>query len=119
MLASSEATLAEFAYKFTFFVEFHLAADGVKIHVEVHNGAEEPMPFTAALHTYFTVGDITQVGVAGVAGCTYLNNLGGREEVEGTEDPIRFEGEAPRLSRALVLHSLCKFDSPPGPMHCP
>jgi len=94
MLGATEASLAEFKYGFTFYIEFHLASDGIRIDVEVvNNSAEEEMPFTAALHTYFTVGDVSQVGVAGVAGCTYLNNLGEREPVEGTEDPIIFAGE--------------------------
>lgn len=49
------------------------------------------------LHTYFTVGDINQVSVAGLQGVEYLDSLDGRARKLETDDAIRFTGEVDRV----------------------
>jgi hypothetical protein len=55
------------------------------------------MPFTAALHTYFTISDVARFHVRGLAGCSYTDSLRGRaQEVEGAEQ-LRVGQEVDRI----------------------
>jgi glucose-6-phosphate 1-epimerase len=49
------------------------------------------------LHTYFTVGDIKQVSVAGLQGVEYLDSLDGRTRKQEMANAIRFTGEVDRV----------------------
>ncbi len=40
-----------------------------------HNRSDAPFEITQALHTYFTVGDITQATIAGLDGTTYIDKV--------------------------------------------
>lgn len=63
----------------------------------VKNTGGAPLPFTCALHTYYSVRDIAGVKVQGLAGVKYLDNLQAqKEEVEGAE-AITFTGELDRV----------------------
>ncbi len=74
-----------------------------------HTGGE-PFLFEEALHTYFSVGDVKQVNVTGLAGTHYLDKLqAGREMMEHMA-PIRIVGETDRI----YLNSVgdCVIDDP-------
>ena len=61
--------------------------------LSVRNTGGAPMPITAALHTYFRVGDIAGVEVAGLQGCRYMDNLRGGEVATDGGAGVTFEGE--------------------------
>ncbi len=75
--------------------------------LRVTNTGDAPLPFTAALHTYFRVGDIVQARVEGLGpGGRFLDSTAGR--VEGVDEGrggLSFGGEVDRI-----------YLSPPGPL---
>ncbi len=69
---------------------------GLSLALATHNTGTAPLPLTQALHTYFRVSDIAQVGVTGLEGRAYLDKLQGfgRRVQEGT---ITFAEEVDRI----------------------
>jgi glucose-6-phosphate 1-epimerase len=68
----------------------------LELSLEVRNRSSEPLAFEEALHTYFNIGDIHQVGVTGLSGRVYIDKPAGmqRKTQAGT---IRFEEETDRV----------------------
>jgi glucose-6-phosphate 1-epimerase len=62
----------------------------------VMNESDREMVFENCLHTYFTVGDIEAVTVAGLQGTEYLNQPTGFSRHTDNEDVIRIAGEVDR-----------------------
>ena len=94
-LASDAATRAawpgEFRLRYTVTVgpTLHLA-------LAVTNTGATPFTFEEALHTYFTVGDIRQVRVAGLENGAYLDAADGGKRKRQGPDPITFAEETDR-----------------------
>lgn len=60
------------------------------------NRGEQPFPITQALHTYFTIGDITQVQVLGLDNLCYLDKVdGGTEKTQ--EGAVAIAQEVDRI----------------------
>jgi len=71
---------------------------GKKLTMELttQNRGETPFEITQALHTYFTVGDITRTKITGLEGYSYIDKTD--ESCEKKEnDPITIEGETDRV----------------------
>jgi glucose-6-phosphate 1-epimerase len=70
----------------------------------------EPFLFEEALHSYFSVGDVRQATVTGLAGTHYLDKLQGNRELMEHMAPIRIVGETDRI----YLNTLgdCVIDDP-------
>lgn len=70
--------------------------------------ADKPFQFEECLHTYFTVGDISQVSVTGLRGVSYLDNLANLSSRLEQEPAIRFASEVDRVyydtSAAVEIH---------------
>jgi len=62
----------------------------------VRNNSLRDFTFENCLHTYFAVGDINTVRVAGLQGVAYLDQPAGFARRTDTEDAIRFAGEVDR-----------------------
>jgi len=72
---------------------------GSTLNVELAIANRDPAPLVceAALHTYFSVGDIRRTTVEGLAGTPYLDKVGGvARRIEGSA-PIAFSGETDRV----------------------
>ena len=54
-------------HSFSLALRIGIKGNTLAMDLEVRNTGEEPLPFAAALHTYFAVADIKQVRIAGVA----------------------------------------------------
>jgi len=67
------------AQQFDVVVRYHVST-ALNVSYEVHNASPNTLYMSAALHTYFAVGDITQVSVEGFDGCTYIDALDDRKE---------------------------------------
>ena len=66
--------------------------DDLTIELLVTNTGAERFTFEQALHSYFTVGDVRQIEVTGLAGASFVDkNDGGKRKTIGDE-PIRFPG---------------------------
>lgn len=92
----------EFATDFIVTVGDTLAMD-----LTVTNTGSSDFRFESCLHTYFQIGDIHQIAVAGLKGTRYLDALVSEEFTE-TEDVIRFTGETERIyqdtAAAVEIH---------------
>ena len=58
--------------------------------------ADEEFSFENCLHTYFAVGDISEVTVSGLKGATYLNNIENVAPKTDGMDTVRIQGEVDR-----------------------
>jgi D-hexose-6-phosphate mutarotase len=85
-------------------LEFRLGA-ALSRTLSVTNPAAAPVTFEEALHTYFTVGDVRQVAVAGLKGATYIDKADGGRRRRQAEDVVTIGAETDRLyleTRAAV-----------------
>lgn len=71
---------------------------GKKLTIELttQNRSEIPFEITQALHTYFTIGDITQTQITGLEGCTYSDKTDKSHE-KRDNTPILIERETDRI----------------------
>jgi glucose-6-phosphate 1-epimerase len=60
------------------------------------NRSDRPFAITQALHTYFTVGDITQTTVLGLEGTSYIDKVEGGQVKPQTE-PVAIAAEVDRI----------------------
>jgi glucose-6-phosphate 1-epimerase len=58
---------------------------------------EQPLKFEACLHTYFLVGDISGVSVAGLKGVEYIDKVADTAARRQGEDLLRIAGETDRV----------------------
>jgi glucose-6-phosphate 1-epimerase len=107
--SSNDATRAVWPHDFA--VRFHVVIGAtLEMTLETENTSAEPFTFEDALHTYFTVADVLEVGVTGLAGVEYLDKVdGGKRKREGGE-PIGIDGEVDRLY--LNTQSTCIVEDP-------
>jgi D-hexose-6-phosphate mutarotase len=60
------------------------------------NGGDQPMVLSEGLHTYFKVGDVTNISVLGLDGSEYVDLL--RDNLRCQQvGPVRFDGELGRI----------------------
>lgn len=77
------------------------------IELTTHNASAQALPLGEALHTYFQIGDIAEVELTGLDGCSYLDKTEGfaRKRQHGA---LRFAGETDRIyvgtRSACVIH---------------
>lgn len=74
-LASDTHSLALWPHPFTARVEIRIGA-ALEVVLATHNTGVETVSLSEALHTYLSVGDISQVTVRGLAGLQYLDTVG-------------------------------------------
>ena len=97
----------DYAFKLQFSVTI---GRQLEMALEVHNPSGQPMPFEEALHTYFTVGDVRQIGIIGLAGSTFIDKTDNlTRKTQGTE-PIRITAETDRVY--LNTQTTCTIDDP-------
>jgi glucose-6-phosphate 1-epimerase len=78
----------------------------------VRNTGVEPFTFEEALHSYFGVGDVRDVTIAGLEGADYLDKVAGFERRRQAAEPVRFSGETDRIY--LDTQTTCVVRDPQG-----
>ncbi len=68
----------------------------LKMEFEVTNVGQEVLVFEEALHTYFAIGDVEQVTVAGLEGAEYLDKTDEYRRKRQAMEPILFDRETDR-----------------------
>lgn len=94
-LTENEHTLALWPHPFR--LEHTVRAGrGLSMVLTSHNTGDEPVSLGAALHSYFSIADITQARVEGLEECTYLDQLTSRI-VKRQPGPVTFDREVDRI----------------------
>jgi len=94
-LSSNEYTQSLFPHAFQLVVEFSIS-DQLCIHFLVINTGKESFSYTAALHSYFAIGDITQSTVSGFDQGVYIDALDHWQQ-KIQEGCINVDGEVDRI----------------------
>ncbi len=71
-------------------------ADTLHLELTSRNKGDQPFQLTQALHTYFTVGDITQTSVLGLDGTTYIDKVDDRK-VKSQSGAVMIAAEVDRI----------------------
>ena len=73
-------------------------SDALTLQLEVNNKAkDESLVFENCLHSYFAIGDINSISIAGLQGATYLDKVANFAQKTETTDPIRVTSELDRI----------------------
>jgi glucose-6-phosphate 1-epimerase len=112
-LQDDAATRARWPHAFRVELTVVLGAGRLAIDLSVTNLGETAWGFTAALHTYFAVGDVTASTVDGLAGIRLLDTVVDREGV-GDARPLGFAGETDRIYWQAAAP--IRLDCPNGPL---
>ena len=65
--------------------------------LNVRNSSGAALPFEAAMHTYFAVGDIQQLAISGLEGTTYIDKTDGFQRKVQPVAPIRIAKETDQV----------------------
>jgi D-hexose-6-phosphate mutarotase len=80
-LKDSETTRKMWDFAFKAELTVTVGAE-LRVELMMHNCDTQPFAISAALHNYFTVGDISQVKVSGLADCQYLDTVDNQYKVQ-------------------------------------
>jgi len=78
--------------------------------LEIRNTGNEAFTFEEALHTYFAVHYVREIGITGLERTTYLDKVDGMARKTEGIDPIRFTGETDRIY--LNTQASCTIHDP-------
>ena len=95
---------ARFPHPFELRIRTSLSSCGLVLRQDerVRNTGSQPFRFTAALHTYFTVPDVSKLSVEGLEQTIYSDSLDGGKEKTAASDgsngaPVAFDREVDRI----------------------
>lgn len=94
-LTQDEATRLLWPHEFELRMRV-LLAERLEVSLHVCNTGEQAFEYTGALHSYFSVGSVSDIQIFGLEGCEYIDKMdfSARKKQEGT---IRFRGETDRV----------------------
>ena len=96
-LIDNDATRALWPHPFAAELTVRVGGQALDVTLAVHNTGDAPLPFTAALHTYFRVEDAYRCRIDGLEGVRYRDALQGGRVAEGEEAPLTIAGEVDRV----------------------
>lgn len=95
-LRDSDATRAWWPAAFSLTLALTVGAE-LRLELMMLNAGRSPVSITAALHTYFHVGDIGSTRVIGLDGCPYLDTVGGANRRHTQSGDVTFTREVDRI----------------------
>ena len=96
-LETSPTTLTLWPHAFAATLSVSIGGPALTMTLSVENRDAEPFAFTAALHTYVAVADITTTAVSGLTGLRYADSAAGGTPAIDHEAAVRFSGEVDRI----------------------
>ena len=84
-------------HPFEAFYQVDHTSETLRLQFRVVNPGPEAFRYETALHTYFRVGDVTQISIEGLEGIEYLNAAPPSPAVETEHVPLRFDGMVDRV----------------------
>lgn len=94
-LSDTPETYALWPYHFQLTLKLTVGKS-LTLELTTHNLGDTPMKLTQALHTYFSVGDITQTRITGLEGFTYTDKTDESRE-KPQKDAIHIDDETDRV----------------------
>jgi len=100
-LASDDATrgLFDFAFRLRFRVTL---GSELEMELETRNDGSQPFTYEEALHTYFAIGDISQVSVSALEGTTYIDKTDGFKRKMQDLELVRIAKETDQVHLSTV-----------------
>lgn len=83
-LRSSEETKAYWPHEFRAEMTI-VVGKTLEVKLKVTNPSDEPLEYTCALHSYYSLSDIGNVSLEGLQGTAYYNQLSGENDVQNEE----------------------------------
>ena len=100
-LRDGDATV-EWPRAFVCRLSIGLSATRLTVTLDVENTGDAPFDFTAALHTYLCVDDITRSWIEGLQGCDYEDSANGGTLHRQHDHDVTFDGEVDRIYNDVV-----------------
>ncbi|MCO5606822.1 hypothetical protein L7F22_061025 [Adiantum nelumboides] len=97
ILKPSELDMKIWPHSFEFRLRVALGVSNLTLTSRIRNTDEKPFSFTFAMHTYFSVSDISEVRVEGLETLDYFDNLQNRTRFTEQGDALTFDGEVDRI----------------------
>jgi glucose-6-phosphate 1-epimerase len=94
-LIDSDATRALWPHAFELDLTITVGTE-LKIELTCRNTGDRPFTAGGALHSYFAIGDVTQMSIAGLAGREYIDQLDGNQVKQQTGD-VKISQEMDRI----------------------
>lgn len=98
-VSDTEETLALWPYRFALAIEITVGKT-LDLALVTQNLGDRPFDITQALHTYFTVGDISQTAVLGLGDTTYIDKVDD-QKVKPQSGPITIAEEVDRIYQGV------------------
>ncbi len=98
-LADSEMTRRLWPHRFVLELAVTVTGRTLDVSLAVTNTGAGEFTFTAALHTYLRVIDISKTAVRGLVGAGYRDKVLGRDDCRESAPELRIEGEIDRVYR--------------------
>lgn len=98
-LAASAETQAVWPHRFLANYRVELVDGSLRMSLSVHNDGDAPFSFTAALHTYLRMDDVSQVRVRGLQGVSFQDSTLGGQVARQAEAELAIRGEVNRIYR--------------------
>jgi glucose-6-phosphate 1-epimerase len=95
-LTQDARTLALWPHQFSLSLTVSLEPRRLVVALQVDSPGDEPLAFTAALHTYLAIDDIARTTLNGLHGIRYLDTVTGTGSV-ASDDSLTFERETDRI----------------------
>eukprot|EP00877_Chromochloris_zofingiensis_P012390 jgi/Chrzof1/7404/Cz02g22020.t1 len=86
----------KYPHPFELTVKVELLDDALQQELSATNTGSSDLEFTAALHTYYKISDISKVRVEGLDGVTYSDSLQGGQKIK-QEGDVTFDREVDRI----------------------
>lgn len=96
-LQADAQTLAIWPHRFICNLVVTLAERELLVELQIENVDTQPQTFTAALHTYFRVGEIADARIEGLQGLRYRDSTQGTREFDETSASLSISGEIDRI----------------------
>ncbi|MCU0492811.1 MAG: D-hexose-6-phosphate mutarotase [Chloroflexaceae bacterium] len=107
-LSHNDATLALWPHAFRLELVVRVGAQ-LAVELVAHNPGTTPFRYTAALHSYFVVGDVRQTQLLGLEGVTYIDKLD-NEARKVQQGAVTIDGNVDRIY--LNTSGDCVIDDP-------
>lgn len=97
MLTDSADSRQAWAHRFEAVADFKVSPSSLRVRLAIRNTDAAPFEFTAALHTYLRVPDVTRAVVTGLHGLQYMDATQGGAIADQDSPDVRFDGEVDRI----------------------